>query len=64
MEILDQVIGISLILFGIYFFYYAIKDAEWKGFNVYINIRRFSVSLLCILLGDLILLGYANFFGF
>ncbi len=63
MEILEKAIGGSLICFGTYFFYYGLKKAKWSGFDIYIVIRRFSVSLLCIMLGVLILLEYANFLG-
>ena len=52
---MQQVIGILLIIFGIWFFFFTKKNASMKGFDTYITIRRYSACFLSILLGVLLL---------
>ncbi|MEM6321952.1 MAG: hypothetical protein AAF960_30110 [Bacteroidota bacterium] len=59
---MQQLIGISLIIFGIVYFFFARRnmDKELKpNYNLVATTRRFKVSILLVVLGLLMLLGLA-----
>lgn len=60
--VLDQLLGVLLIVFGVIFFMYARKNNKWGGFETYIAGRRYSVVFVSIFLGTLLLFGYAKIF--